>query len=203
MISPKVPNWSSDSWSKSVSNIDSNSPRNSTSKIFPRFGPLRPILLCTMGHYGEFSSALWPLRQIWLCAMSHCIEWGHTVKRCIGFCATMGKGGQTAIWVRWSTAQRTNEMLADQRTGKNSGPAPADYRNWFSASPLLNYLREVILSLKGPLTWEGMVETSCKFRHLSFKKTPFEWYHFLPNQSRWTVPLILTIYSRKCTLLKK
>ncbi len=30
-------------------------------------------------------------------------------------------------------------MLADQRTGKNSGPAPADYRNWASASPLLNY----------------------------------------------------------------
>jgi hypothetical protein len=32
------------------------------------------------------------------------------------------KGGQTA-------AQRTTEMLADQRTGKNSGPAPADHRN--------------------------------------------------------------------------
>jgi hypothetical protein len=31
--------------------------------------------------------------------------------------------------VRWSAAQRTTEMLADQRTGKNSGPAPADYRN--------------------------------------------------------------------------
>ncbi len=31
--------------------------------------------------------------------------------------------------VRWSDAQRTTEMLADQRTGKNSGPAPADYRN--------------------------------------------------------------------------
>ncbi len=46
--------------------------------------------------------------------------------------------------VRWSAAQRTTEMLADQRTGKNSGPAPADYRNWASASPLLNYLREVI-----------------------------------------------------------
>jgi hypothetical protein len=35
-------------------------------------------------------------------------------------------------------------MLADQPTGKNCGPAPADYRNWASASPLLNYLREVI-----------------------------------------------------------
>jgi hypothetical protein len=41
----------------------------------------------------------------------------------------MNKGGQTAILVRWSAAQRTTEMLADQRTGKNSGPAPADYRN--------------------------------------------------------------------------
>jgi hypothetical protein len=39
------------------------------------------------------------------------------------------KSGQTAILVRWSAAQRTTEMLADQRTGKNSGPAPADYRN--------------------------------------------------------------------------
>ncbi len=38
------------------------------------------------------------------------------------------KGGQTAILV-WPAAQRTTEMLADQRTGKNSGPAPADYRN--------------------------------------------------------------------------
>ncbi len=46
--------------------------------------------------------------------------------------------------VRWSAAQRTTEMLADQRSGKNSGPAPADYQNWASASPLLNYLREVI-----------------------------------------------------------
>jgi hypothetical protein len=39
------------------------------------------------------------------------------------------KGGQTAILVRWSAAQWTTEMLADQQTGKNSGPAPADYRN--------------------------------------------------------------------------
>jgi hypothetical protein len=39
------------------------------------------------------------------------------------------KGGQTTILVRWSAAQRTTEMLADQRTGKNSGPAPAIYRN--------------------------------------------------------------------------
>jgi hypothetical protein len=49
------------------------------------------------------------------------------------------KGGQTAILVCWSAAQRTTEMLADQRTGKNSGPAPADYRNGASATPLLNY----------------------------------------------------------------
>jgi hypothetical protein len=31
--------------------------------------------------------------------------------------------------VRWSAAQRTTVMLANQWTGKNSGPAPADYRN--------------------------------------------------------------------------
>ncbi len=41
----------------------------------------------------------------------------------------INKGGQTAILVRWSAVQRTTEMLAEQRTGKNSGPAPADYRN--------------------------------------------------------------------------
>jgi hypothetical protein len=40
---------------------------------------------------------------------------------------TFFKGGQTAILVRWSAAQRTTEMLADQRNGKNSGLAPADY----------------------------------------------------------------------------
>jgi hypothetical protein len=38
------------------------------------------------------------------------------------------KGGQTAILVRLSAAQRTTEMLADQRTGKYSGPAPANYQ---------------------------------------------------------------------------
>jgi hypothetical protein len=54
------------------------------------------------------------------------------------------KGGQTAILVRWSAAQRNTEMLAYQRTGKNSRPAPAEYRNWGSASPLLHYLREAI-----------------------------------------------------------
>jgi hypothetical protein len=74
------------------------------------------------------------------------------------------KGGQTAILVRWSAAQRTTEMLADQRTGKNSD------RNWASASPLLNFLREVILPLKGPLTWEGMVETVANSGASLFKK---------------------------------
>ncbi len=46
-----------------------------------------------------------------------------------GECLLVGKGGQAAILVRWSAAQQTTEMLADQRTGKNSGPAPADYQN--------------------------------------------------------------------------
>ncbi len=39
------------------------------------------------------------------------------------------KDGQTAILVHWSAAQQTTEMIADQQTGKNSGPALADYRN--------------------------------------------------------------------------
>jgi hypothetical protein len=46
------------------------------------------------------------------------------------------KGGQTAILVRWSAVQRTTEILADQRTGKNSGPTPADQRQRTSANGL-------------------------------------------------------------------
>ncbi len=79
VISPKVPNWSSDSWSKAVSNIDSNSPRNSTSKVFPRYGPLQRILLYAMGHCGRFGCALWPLRRIWLYAMSYCGRFGYAL----------------------------------------------------------------------------------------------------------------------------
>jgi hypothetical protein len=45
-------------------------------------------------------------------------------------------GMLTAILVRWSAVQRTTEMIADQRTGKNSGPALEDYRNGASAIPL-------------------------------------------------------------------
>ncbi len=68
VISPKEHNWSSDSRSKAVLNIDSNSPRNLTSRSFR-----------AMGHCGEFFYALWatmvnlvvrygPLQRIWLCA---------------------------------------------------------------------------------------------------------------------------------------
>ncbi len=35
-----------------------------------------------------------------------------------------------------SAAQQTTEMIADQQTGKNSGPALANYRNGASAIPL-------------------------------------------------------------------
>ncbi len=98
MVSPKVLNRSSDSWSKAVSNIDLNSTRNSTIKVFPRYGPLRRILVSAMGHCGGFGYALWataadlviryvPLRRIWLCAMGHCGEWSITIKICIDFCA--------------------------------------------------------------------------------------------------------------------
>jgi hypothetical protein len=50
------------------------------------------------------------------------------------------KGGQTAILVHWSAAQRTTEMIADQQTGKNSGPVLADYRNLPSAILLVRVL---------------------------------------------------------------
>ncbi len=110
VISPKVPNRSSDSWSEAVSNIDSNSPWNSTCKVFPHYGPLRQILLSAMGHCGGFGYVLWataadlvirygPLRQICLCAMGHCREWSGTVKICIDFCAIgHGAGFCFALW---------------------------------------------------------------------------------------------------------
>ncbi len=82
--------------------------------------------------------------------------------------------------VRWSPAQRTTEMLSDQWTGKNSGPVPADYRNWASASPLLNYLREVILPLKGPLTWEGMLKPVANSGASPFKKHLLNYTTFCP-----------------------
>jgi hypothetical protein len=45
------------------------------------------------------------------------------------------EAGIPLFWsaVPLSAAQRTTEMIADQRTGKNSGPALADYRNGASA----------------------------------------------------------------------
>jgi hypothetical protein len=59
---------------------------------------------------------------------------GRNIVRSVCNCA-ISKAGQTAILVRWSAAQRTAEMIV-QRNGKNSGPAPADYRSWASAIPL-------------------------------------------------------------------
>ncbi len=79
MISPKVHNWSSDSWSKAVLNKDSNLPRNSTSKVFPRYGPLRRILSCAMGHCGQFDCSLGPLGRIWLYTMGHCSVFGYAL----------------------------------------------------------------------------------------------------------------------------
>jgi hypothetical protein len=126
VISPKVPNWSSDSRSKAVSNIDSNLPRYSTSKAFPRYGPLRRIFLCAMGHYGEFGCALWataadlvirygPLWRIWLCAMGYCAEWSHTVKICIDFCAMGHSAGfDYALWAiaqGWLSAMGHSERF--------------------------------------------------------------------------------------------
>ncbi len=116
VISPKVPNWSSDSLTKAVSNIDSNSQRYATSKVFPRYGPMRQIFLCAMGHYGEFDYALWatavdfvirygPLQRILLCAMGHCTEWSCTIKICIDIhiCAMGNSAGFS--YALWAIAQ--------------------------------------------------------------------------------------------------
>ncbi len=66
---------------------------------------------------------------------SHALHSKYYKEHSVCWVSVKYKGGQTAILVRWSAAQRTTEML-DQRTGKNSGPAPADYQNWASAIPL-------------------------------------------------------------------
>ncbi len=114
VISTKVPNWSSVSWSKAVSNVELNSPRNSTFNVFSPYGPLWQILLCAMGHYSEFGCAQWataadwakwhgPLQRIWFCAMDHCVEISRTVKICIDFCAKGNSAGYG--YELWAIAQ--------------------------------------------------------------------------------------------------
>jgi hypothetical protein len=44
-------------------------------------------------------------------------------------CLHIARGWQTIILFHQSTAQRTTDMIADQQTGKNSGPALTAYRN--------------------------------------------------------------------------
>ncbi len=67
--------------------MDSNSPRYSTFWVLLRYGPLRQIWLCAMGHCSEFGDALWataanlmmrygPLLRIWLGAMGRCGGFG-------------------------------------------------------------------------------------------------------------------------------
>jgi hypothetical protein len=82
VISPKVPTWPPDSWSKAVLNVDSNSPRYSTFKVLLCYGPMQQIWFCIVGPCSEFGAVLWataayffmcygPLLQIWLCAVGH------------------------------------------------------------------------------------------------------------------------------------
>jgi hypothetical protein len=53
------------------------------------------------------------------------------------------QGGQTAILVHWSAAQRAAEIIADQRTGKNSGPVLAH------GLPKLSFRYSALLHLFG------------------------------------------------------
>ncbi len=50
-----------------------------TFKVFLCFGPLRRILLCAMGHYGELVARCGPLWWIWLYAMGHCGGFGYAL----------------------------------------------------------------------------------------------------------------------------
>jgi hypothetical protein len=109
MISPKVPNSSSDSWSKAVLNIDLNLPRKipflrsfhamghcgelcyavwaTAADLVIRYGPLPRIWLYAMGHCGRFGCALRPLHRMKLyskisidfCAMGHSVWFGNAL----------------------------------------------------------------------------------------------------------------------------
>jgi hypothetical protein len=84
VISPKVPNCSSDSWYKAVSNIDSYSPRYSTFKVLTCYGLMRRIWLCAMGHCGRFSYALWAI------AADLVMHYGPLRQICWGHCCWLG-----------------------------------------------------------------------------------------------------------------
>ncbi len=169
VISPKVPNWSSDLWSKAVSNIDWNSPRNSTFKVFPRYGPLRRIFLCGIGHYGEFGCALWaivadlviryrPLQQIWLCTMVHCAEWSCTVKICIDFCAI----GHSAGFMRYGPLRRV--WLSAMGHSKESG-----WTLWAVGQDWVMRYRPYPLKGQWCKKWMYMNSTCESLHHQSFK----------------------------------
>jgi hypothetical protein len=97
VIPPIVPNWSLNSWSKAVLNINLNSPSFQLLKSFLAIGHRGKFdhalwataanWWCAMGHCSEFGDALWataansvmrygPLQRIWWCAMGHCSEFG-------------------------------------------------------------------------------------------------------------------------------
>ncbi len=79
VISPKVPNWSPDSYTKAFFNIDSNSPKNSPSKVLTRYGPLRQIWYALCAITANFVVPYGPLRKIWLYAMGHCGGFGYAL----------------------------------------------------------------------------------------------------------------------------
>jgi hypothetical protein len=79
VISPKVSNWSSDLRSQAVSNIDMNSPKNLTSKVFPRYGPLWQILLELWATTASLVVCYGPLLWIWLKAMGQCGRFGYAL----------------------------------------------------------------------------------------------------------------------------
>ncbi len=47
-----------------------------SSKVFPRYEPLRRTLLCAMGHNGEFGCALWATADL---VMGHCGGFGYAL----------------------------------------------------------------------------------------------------------------------------
>jgi hypothetical protein len=98
VTSPKVSNWSSDSWTKQFRiyiwiRWETRLLRSfcamghcgkffyalwaTTVNLIVRYGPLRRVW------FGGFGSTPWALRRIWLCAMGHYAEWSHTVKKSV------------------------------------------------------------------------------------------------------------------------
>jgi hypothetical protein len=59
--------------------MDLDSPKKSTSKVFPCYGPLRRIFYALWVTTADFIVYYGPLRRIWFYAMGHCGGFGYAL----------------------------------------------------------------------------------------------------------------------------